>query len=494
MAAVRPRRSRPRRLRPLPAHPGRRPRGGRGLPAPSPARWSRTSRWPGPTGRAGRRCGASAEVTRSGSACTRTAWRSLRRGLDEEPRRRGGRAPPGRRSSGAVAVGGALAWRSWRLGRPSPSVVRRCRTAAVRGAGLVDAPPARLVPPGHARCCSPSRCSRSWSSSSGRWLARVLRRPVRWRGRADRSPPRDDPVIELPLLVALGAGGPSWPTCAAWAVVHAGTGYAAHRLPPDAAGDHDGWLLRVRRVRAVTLYRRLRRPAVEGPAPGGRRPLRRRHQQAAPPGLDRGVHPRDPPGRARPLVGPGRRPVFALWNPPSRPRPDGRLRRRRSTPRSSPSSATTARERNDSSRAGPAERRQACTPRSIGSMARSRADERPRTSGEEHAVGLGAAGVVIAVGVAEPLEVAEVGKPDRQPAVDVHLVDEEVRGAVGGDARADPPQRLEPAGKPSRKSANATTEKQSGKRSLRSNRPSGGAWWLRCQPMPGPCITQRWPA
>lgn len=50
----------------------------------------------------------------------------------------------------------------------------------------------------------------------------------------------------LPLLVELSSGGTLAANVLAWAVVHAGTGYAAHRAP-ERWLQQDGWLLRVRR-------------------------------------------------------------------------------------------------------------------------------------------------------------------------------------------------------------------------------------------------------
>ena len=61
----------------------------------------------------------------------------------------------------------------------------------------------------------------------------------------------------------------------AWGVFHAGTGYAAHRLGDDRLA-RDGWLLRPRGFEAGGRWyrRRLRDPPLEGPGPGGRRPVR----------------------------------------------------------------------------------------------------------------------------------------------------------------------------------------------------------------------------
>ncbi len=142
----------------------------------------------------------------------------------------------------------------------------------------------------------------------------------------------------------------------------------------------DGWLLRVRPFEPTRSTAGCgsgagrtgsRRPAPSSPA----------GQQAAPPRLDRGVRARDPPRRARPLVGPGRQPRVRAVEPTERSSASWSSTAWRSTHRSSPSSATTARERNASSRGGQADRGQAWTPRSIGSMARPRVDERPRTTG-----------------------------------------------------------------------------------------------------------------
>ena len=139
---------------------------------------------------------------------------------------------------------------------------------------------------------------------------------------------------------------------AAWAVIHAGTGYAAHRLPPTELG-HDGWLLRVRPFE-VNLYRRLgiRRWKDRLPEAGALFP-------AGSASATRGslaLFVRRPGGRSSPTGGRGRGPRVVLWNPlggfvlmvaygvaSTRP--------------SSPSSATTAAAPNASPRRRPVTRR-----------------------------------------------------------------------------------------------------------------------------------------
>ena len=62
--------------------------------------------------------------------------------------------------------------------------------------------------------------------------------------------------MHLPLLVELGFWGTLAADVIGWAVVHAGTGYVAHRLP-DRRLENDHWLLRVRRFEP-RAYRALR--------------------------------------------------------------------------------------------------------------------------------------------------------------------------------------------------------------------------------------------
>lgn len=62
--------------------------------------------------------------------------------------------------------------------------------------------------------------------------------------------------MTAPLLVELPSGWIVVLNIAFWAVAHAGTGYAAHRLGPTRLAD-DGWLLRVRAFERP-LHRALR--------------------------------------------------------------------------------------------------------------------------------------------------------------------------------------------------------------------------------------------
>lgn len=61
--------------------------------------------------------------------------------------------------------------------------------------------------------------------------------------------------MRLPLLVELGFWGTLAADVIGWALVHAGAGYAAHRLPARRL-QSDGWLLRVRPFEP-RAYRRL---------------------------------------------------------------------------------------------------------------------------------------------------------------------------------------------------------------------------------------------
>jgi glycosyl-4,4'-diaponeurosporenoate acyltransferase len=121
--------------------------------------------------------------------------------------------------------------------------------------------------------------------------------------------------MELPLLVTFGFWGTLVADVAGWAVIHAGTGYAAHRLPlPRLATD--GWLLRIRPFEP-TLYRRLR--------------VRRWKDRLPEAGalFAGGISKRRLPDSIEVFIRETRRaelahwwalaasPVFALWNPPS---------------------------------------------------------------------------------------------------------------------------------------------------------------------------------
>jgi glycosyl-4,4'-diaponeurosporenoate acyltransferase len=118
----------------------------------------------------------------------------------------------------------------------------------------------------------------------------------------------------LPLLVEPSVGGTLTANVLAWAVVHAGTGYAAHRAP-ERWLQEDGWLLRVRRGE-----RRLHRVL------GVRRWKDRLPDAGAL--FAGGISKRHLPATLETFVRETRRaelahwwalaavPVFALWNPP----------------------------------------------------------------------------------------------------------------------------------------------------------------------------------
>ena len=285
MAAVRPRRVGAGGVRSVPPHPGRRDlaavggfeavrrRGGGGRRA--------GARVPRPPGG---RCAASAAATRCASACTPTGSAIAGRGVDEEPRRRRGAGPRGRPARRG-ALGDAPGWRSSSTPSPSPRsavgggldapfaaqlwwMLRRLGSFHWLTAVAVPDPAARLR-----RACSLGRSV----------LARCAGR-VRWRGAGASTSAAPSSADGLPLLVDLSAlGDARWPTSSAWARVHAGTGYVAHRLPRrPAASATAGCSASARSSAAGASTERLRHPAVEGPPPGGRRALRRRDQQAPP--------------------------------------------------------------------------------------------------------------------------------------------------------------------------------------------------------------------
>ena len=99
-----------------------------------------------------------------------------------------------------------------------------------------------------------------------------------------------------------------------WALVHAGTGFAAHRLPEERLA-HDGWLLRVR-PGEVDRYRRLgirrwkdRLPEAGALLPGG---ISKRHVGSS---LEQFVRETRRAELAHWWAMAGG-PVAALWNPP----------------------------------------------------------------------------------------------------------------------------------------------------------------------------------
>lgn len=121
--------------------------------------------------------------------------------------------------------------------------------------------------------------------------------------------------MSLPLLVALGFWGTLVADVAGWALVHAGTGYLAHRLPAGRL-DHEGPVLRVRPWEA-RLYRRLRVRRWKDRLPEAGALFRG------------GLSKRHLPVDLQTFVRETRRaelahwwalvagPAFALWNPPS---------------------------------------------------------------------------------------------------------------------------------------------------------------------------------
>jgi glycosyl-4,4'-diaponeurosporenoate acyltransferase len=120
-------------------------------------------------------------------------------------------------------------------------------------------------------------------------------------------------VIELPLLVELPAPATLVANVAAWGLIHAGTGYAAHRLPAHRL-EHDGWLLRVRSGEE-DWYRRLgirrwkdRLPEAGALFPGG---ISKRHLDGALEGFVRETR-RAELAHWWAMAG---GPVSALWNP-----------------------------------------------------------------------------------------------------------------------------------------------------------------------------------
>ena len=106
----------------------------------------------------------------------------------------------------------------------------------------------------------------------------------------------------------------------AWGVVHAGTGYAVHRLPLRVL-RHDSWLLRERRFeRSGRFYERLRVRAWKDRVPeagalfaGG---MSKRRLASGRSGLDRFAMEtrRAELGHWSAMAA---APVFVIWNPPS---------------------------------------------------------------------------------------------------------------------------------------------------------------------------------
>ena len=319
MAAVRPARERRRRLRAVPPHPGRRSRG---------RRWLRGRRRRGGRGRRPR------PGYRRRRPSGRVPRRRRRGPVPHVPRRRWlGSSRAGPRTSPAARLGAAWAPAlgalccGWRLALAIVAATRspirrpvggRRRLGTVRARAVVDAPPARLVPPGHAPCSSPSP-ARLRGALRSLWLLRTLGRPSSAGAGGGSIPRRAVTVIELPLLVELSASGdPRRQRRRRGRLVHAGTGYAAHRLRGAP------WIATARLPARPTGSRSgaVRRSSASGggrTASRGRRPLSRVASASATSGRTPSValRPRDPAGRAGALVGAcASGPLFALWNPP----------------------------------------------------------------------------------------------------------------------------------------------------------------------------------
>ena len=119
----------------------------------------------------------------------------------------------------------------------------------------------------------------------------------------------------LPLLVTLGFWATLLADVVGWAVVHAGTGYLAHRLPAHRL-EREGWLLRLRPWEGP-WYGRLRVRRWKGRLPEAGAVFRG------------GISKRRLPASLAVFVRETRRaelahwwalaagPLFALWNPPA---------------------------------------------------------------------------------------------------------------------------------------------------------------------------------
>jgi glycosyl-4,4'-diaponeurosporenoate acyltransferase len=249
------------------------------------------------------------------------------------------------------------------------------------------------------------------------------------------------PLIELsrPVTVAVDV--------VAWGVVHAGTGYLAHRLPLRAV-DHDTRWTRLRRwERRGRRYERVR--------------IRRWKDRLPEAGafFAGGVSKRELPGvateRLRRFAAETRRaeyghvacaaagPLFALWNPPAVAAVMVAYGIAVNAPfvaiqRYNRARLTVVLER-------PVEE-------GIGQLGSGRVGVVPSAAQrQQHPEGLVAVDVVIAVGAPQVLHVAALRQTamDARTPVDVQLVDHEVRRAVRRDAGGDRPQGAQ-AGHPVR--------------------------------------------
>ena len=314
------------RVRPVPGDRRRRRWRPPGASTRCAARWSRTPRSRAPTAPRAARCGASAEARRC-LPHVPGRDRVPRRGMDQEPGRRSRRRRP------VPTLGAAL----WVTAAASATVA-----AAARDPGSVDGGGLRLA------CLAVSCGGCSAGSGSFHWWTAVVFPvpllafvglfarsllpsaapgvPWRWRGTSRRGAAMSAaPAGRAP------PGEPCWPTSAAWR-----RGPRRRRLRRASAPASRGC---DRTVAAPPLgafercgraYERLRHPAVEGPAPRGGGPVRRRRQQAALPAVDGGLDrfvDRDPAGGATATGGPRVPLRCSRCGTRRRRRPDDRLRR-----------------------------------------------------------------------------------------------------------------------------------------------------------------------
>ena len=318
--------------------------------------------------------------------------------------------------------------------RQCRSTCGACSGASVRSAG------GRPRVPGAAR-------RRSSASSCGRSRCTFVRRRVTLARPADPDPPGRTEA----LTCASSTVERRHDRCVdigAWAVVHAGTGYAVHRLPADSpliAGDR--WLVAIRAGSSATAVastqRVLRIKRWKDRVPEAGALFAGGVVEAALPGRGRrrlaAVRDRDPPGRARPLARGGRRPVLRAVEPAA----------------SAPCSCVVygvggqpavhrdpaLQPRCASSACSPVERGPARARATDAARSRS-VSAWPGTNGQQHPVRL-AAEPVVQHGARRAATRSSATRRRRsgEPAVDVDLVHEEVAGAVRGHSHADPEQR-----------------------------------------------------
>ena len=270
-------------------------------------------------------------ATRARSACTPAASASWSRaGPRTSPPAPAGAAPLA--VVGAVVVGGGVPRRRAAGVAAGTSVGRRPGDAAVARAGAgLPWPPVRW-------CCGrigPFRWWTAWSSSrAARWPSSrcsparswltVLRRPRRAGGAGAIADRRRRPG-ERAAVAPCPDPRATWPSTS-WPgrLVHAGTGYAVHRLPLRRLGTTPGCTAAGASNGTGAFYRAARHPPLEGPAARGRRAVRRRHVASGAcrrrTRRPRPLRRRDPPGRARALAGGGGRAAVRAVEPAGRSR------------------------------------------------------------------------------------------------------------------------------------------------------------------------------